>query len=383
MPDRADVTGNQPGNQPGKPPKSPAPESASARQGLYGGQMPEVATRIATGPTPVARTRRGLSAKLALPTVLAVGLLSAACSSSPAPAPAASAATAALPSVSGAIGQAAVITPAKGSTPSAKLETKVLVQGSGQVLANGESAVVNYTVYNWSQSKKLGDTYASASQAVAQPQSVQLGSSTALPAWTTALTGAKVGSRIEVVAPPADAFGSQGNSQAGVGPTDVLVFVLDVVAGYPANADITGTMGAQTDASLPKVVGEPGAGNPTVTIPTGVKPPANLVANVLIQGHGPTVTKGQTLVMQYTGVDWNTGKTFDSSFSRKAAFSTVIGEGAVITGWDQGLVGKHVGDRVLLVIPPALGYGPQGGQSSAGIGASDTLVFVADVVAAY
>jgi peptidylprolyl isomerase len=340
--------------------------------------MPEVATRIATGPTSVARPHRGLRAKLALPTVLAVSLLSAACSSSSATAPAAAAA---LPAVSGGVGQAAVITPAQGSTPPDKLETKVLVQGSGKALANGALAVVNYTVYNWSQNKKLGDTYASATQPVAQPQSTQIGSSSALPAWSTALTGAKVGSRIEVVAPPADAFGTQGNSQAGVGPSDVLVFVLDVVAGYAADADITGTMSTQTDTSLPKIVGEPGAGNPTVTIPSGVKPPANLVSNVLIQGHGATVAKGQTLLMQYTGVDWNTGKNFDSSFSRKTAFSTAIGEGTVIAGWDQGLVGKHVGDRVLLVIPPSLGYGPQGGQSSAGIGAKDTLVFVVDIVA--
>jgi peptidylprolyl isomerase len=340
--------------------------------------MPEVATRIATGPTSVARPHRGLRAKLALPTVLAVSLLGAACSSSSATAPAAAAA---LPAVSGGVGQAAVITPAQGSTPPDKLETKVLVQGSGKALANGALAVVNYTVYNWSQNKKLGDTYASATQPVAQPQSTQIGSSSALPAWSTALTGAKVGSRIEVVAPPADAFGTQGNSQAGVGPSDVLVFVLDVVAGYAADADITGTMSTQTDTSLPKIVGEPGAGNPTVTIPSGVKPPANLVSNVLIQGHGATVAKGQTLLMQYTGVDWNTGKNFDSSFSRKTAFSTAIGEGTVIAGWDQGLVGKHVGDRVLLVIPPSLGYGPQGGQSSAGIGAKDTLVFVVDIVA--
>ena len=341
--------------------------------------MPESATRIAAGPTSVARPRRGLRAKLALPTVLAAALLSAACSSSSSAAPAAPG----LPSVTGGFGKAAAITPAAGSTPSTKLETKVLVPGSGQALAKGELAVVNYTVYNWSQKKTLGDTYASASQAVTEPQSVQLGSSSALPAWSTALTGSKVGSRIEVVAPPADAFGSQGNSQAGVGPTDVLVFVLDVVASSPANVDITGTMAAQTDASLPKVVGEPGSGNPTVTIPTGVKPPTSLVANVMVQGTGKTITKGQTLLMQYTGVDWNTGKTFDSSFTRKTAFTTAIGEGTVIPGWDQGLVGKHVGDRVLLVIPPALGYGPQGGQSSAGIGAKDTLVFVADIIAAY
>lgn len=326
-----------------------------------------------------ARPRRGLRAKLLLPAaVLAAGLLSAACGSSSAPAPASSAA--ALPAVSGSVGKAAVITPAQGSTPPDKLQTKVLVPGSGKALANGELAVINYTVYNWSQNKKLGDTYPSSSQP-AEPQSVQIGSSTALSAWNTALTGAKVGSRVEIVAPPADAFGSQGNSQAGVGPNDVLVFVVDVVAGYPADSDISGTMSPQTDASLPKVVGEPGAGNPAVHIPSGAKPPTGLVANVLIQGHGKAVAKGQTLLMQYTGVDWNTGKNFDSSFSRKAAFSTAIGEGTVIAGWDQGLVGKHVGDRVLLVVPPSLGYGPQGGQPSAGIGAKDTLVFVVDIVA--
>ena len=343
--------------------------------------MPESAIRIAAGPASAARPRYGLRAKLALPAVLAASLLAAACSSSPAPAPTAT--TAALPAASGAFGHAAVITPATGSTPSDKLETKVLAPGSGQALANGQLAVVNYTVYNWSQNKQLGDSYASSSQPVAEPQSVQIGSSSALAAWSSALTGAKPGSRIEVVAPPADAFGSQGNSQAGVAPTDVLVFVLDVVAGYPADVDITGTMAAQSDATLPKIAGEPGAGNPTVTIPAGAKPPAALVANVLVQGQGQTVTKGQTLLMQYTGVDWNTGKTFDSSFTRKAAFTTAIGEGAVIPGWDQGLVGKHIGDRVLLVVPPALGYGPQGGQSSAGIGATDTLVFVVDIVAAF
>lgn len=341
--------------------------------------MSEAANRIAAGSTSAARPRRGLRAKLTFSAVLAAGLLvSTACSSSSTPAPAA---PTALPTVTGSVGQAAVITPAKGSTPPDKLETRVLVPGSGQALANGQLAVVNYTVFNWSQNKKLGDTYSSSSQPVTEPQSVQIGSSSALSAFNTALTGAKVGSRIEVVAPPADAFGSQGNSQAGVGPNDVLVFVLDVVGGFPANAQITGTMGAQSDASLPTITGEPGSGNPTVKIPSGVKPPSGLVANVLIQGSGATVAKGQTLLMQYTGVDWNTGKNFDSSFTRKTAFTTAIGEGAVIAGWDQGLVGKHVGDRVLLVVPPSLGYGPEGGQSSAGIGANDTLVFVVDIIA--
>ena len=286
-----------------------------------------------------------------------------------------------LPQVSGPVGQRATITMPIGAVAPTSLEQKVLVQGSGAALTNGQLAAVNYTVMNWTGAKQLGDTYSQdGGKTPNQPQVVTLGSSSLLPAWNTALAGARVGSRIEVVAPPSTAFGSQGNTSNGVGPNDVLIFVLDVVGGYQATADITGKQGAQAGAGLPTVTGDPGGGNPQVAIPAGVKPPAALVADTLIQGTGEPVQSGHTLLIQYTGVDWNTGKNFDSSFTRKAAFSTVIGAGKVIAGWDQGLVGKHVGDRVLLVIPSALGYGPSGGQSSAGIGKDDTLVFVVDIV---
>ncbi len=57
----------------------------------------------------------------------------------------------------------------------------------------------------------------------------------------------------------------------------------------------------------------------------------------------------------------------------------MIGQGQVIKGWDQSLVGQTIGSRLLLVIPPDLGYGSQG-NSSAGIKGSDTLVFVVDIL---
>ena len=78
---------------------------------------------------------------------------------------------------------------------------------------------------------------------------------------------------------------------------------------------------------------------------------------------------------------WRTGKVFDSSWSRNEPLTTVIGEGQVIKGWDTGLVGQTVGSRVLLVIPPADGYGTAG-ASTAGIKGTDTLVFVVDILAA-
>jgi peptidylprolyl isomerase len=81
-------------------------------------------------------------------------------------------------------------------------------------------------------------------------------------------------------------------------------------------------------------------------------------------------------------VIWKTNKTFDSSWSRSSPFAFNIGAGQVVKGWDQGLVGKTVGSRVMLVIPPAYGYG-SAGASQAGISGTDTLVFVVDIIGTF
>jgi peptidylprolyl isomerase len=93
------------------------------------------------------------------------------------------------------------------------------------------------------------------------------------------------------------------------------------------------------------------------------------------------VQKGQTISAQYHGVLWKDGSVFDSSWQRGAAADFPIGVGAVIPGWDKTLVGKKVGSRVLLVIPPADGYGKAGSPPK--ISGTDTLVFVVDILDAY
>ena len=54
------------------------------------------------------------------------------------------------------------------------------------------------------------------------------------------------------------------------------------------------------------------------------------------------------------------GKKFDSSVDRKVPFGFFLGEGKVIKGWDEGVVGMKVGGQRRLVIPPQLGYGARG-----------------------
>ncbi|SDC91554.1 peptidylprolyl isomerase [Sanguibacter gelidistatuariae] len=127
---------------------------------------------------------------------------------------------------------------------------------------------------------------------------------------------------------------------------------------------------------LPQATGGFGE-KPQITFPTGGAP-EGLQVKVLVQGDGAEVAAGDNIVVHYLGQSWD-GGVFDNSYDRGATIDFPIGLGAVIGGWDQGLVGQLVGSRVLLSIPPELGYG-QRGVPQAGIGAGATLVFVVDVV---
>jgi FKBP-type peptidyl-prolyl cis-trans isomerase len=260
---------------------------------------------------------------------------------------------------------------------SGALYTKTVIQGSGAALTTSEGMVGNYVAYDWSGKthKLLGSSYTAGKPS--------LFTGTLLPGLETALIGQKLGSRVLAVIPPKDGFGTSGNSTAGIGKTDTLVFVIDMISAFNQNS-VPGTQATNGGGTLPTVTA-PASGStagPTIKIPAKVTPPKTLQVKTLIKGTGATVTKGQNLVVQYTGMNWRTAKVFDSSWARNAPYTVVIGAGQVIKGWDTGLVGQTVGSRVLLVIPPADAYQKQGGAPSAGIKATDTLVFVVDILAA-
>ena len=128
--------------------------------------------------------------------------------------------------------------------------------------------------------------------------------------------------------------------------------------------------------TLPSATG--GFGDkPVLTFPE-TPAPEDLGVQVLVQGSGDAVQAGDDIEVNYYGQVWS-GRMFDNSYDRGSSISFPIGVGAVIGGWDDGLVGKLVGSRVLLSIPPHLGYGP-GGMPQAGIRGGDTLVFVIDIL---
>lgn len=131
-------------------------------------------------------------------------------------------------------------------------------------------------------------------------------------------------------------------------------------------------------SSLPTASGTFGD-KPVLTFPASAAP-EELAVVVLEQGDGEAVEAGQNIDVHYYGQVWNGGM-FDNSYDRRSSIQFPIGVGAVIAGWDEALVGKQIGSRVLVSIPPHLGYGPYG-NPAAGIRGTDTLVFVVDIVGA-
>jgi len=120
-----------------------------------------------------------------------------------------------------------------------------------------------------------------------------------------------------------------------------------------------------------------GRTKPTVEVPSGPAP-KRLVTKNLIEGKGPEAKAGDKVTVQYVGVLYDNGKQFDASWDRGQPFSFTLGRGQVIAGWDQGVEGMKVGGRRELIIPPKLGYGPQGNGP---IPPNSTLVFVIDLLA--
>jgi peptidylprolyl isomerase len=300
---------------------------------------------------------------------LFAGLALAACSSSAPPSPNASV------TAKGSFGSSPSVTIPK-QQPTGTLAVKTLIQGNGPTITKSDLFLSDFTIYVWSgtTNKLLDSTYSISPQIL--PANL-------LPGIQSAVTGKKVGSRVLVVVPPKEGYGTSGNSQLGVTGSDTLVFVMDLIQKYSSGTvSASGTTVSSGGGDLPTVSAAQGSA-PKVTIPKGVTPPTTLVSKTLIKGSGPVVAKGEYVVAQYTGVNWRTGLVFDSSWEHSRPYSFKIGAtpSQVIPGWDQGLVGQTVGSRVLLVIPPKDAYG-SAGQPQANIKGTDTLVFVVDIISA-
>jgi len=112
------------------------------------------------------------------------------------------------------------------SAPPSNLVVKTLIKGSGPPVAKGQEVVTQYVGVNW-RTKSIFDS----SWTRGAPFGFQIGASPAqiIVGWDKGLIGVPVGSRVLLVIPPKDGYGSTGQAQAGIKGTDTLVFVVDVL----------------------------------------------------------------------------------------------------------------------------------------------------------
>jgi FKBP-type peptidyl-prolyl cis-trans isomerase len=308
-------------------------------------------------------------ALIAIP--LLAGVVLAGCGSSSSSSASSSAGTSSPLTATGSFGAAPKVSIPK-AKPGGNLQVKTLIQGTGTTLTKADALAANFVLYFWdgTSSSLKASTYSSNPTVIG---------GTMLPGLETALIGKKVGSRVLAVIPPAQGYGSTGNSQLGITGTTTLVFVIDVLKSYADTMSASGTQASGGGGGLPTVSAKAGSA-PTLTFPSS-SPPGGLVTTTLVKGTGPKIVKGEYVIAQYVGYIWRTKKVFGSSWTTGSPFGFVIGASPeqVIPGWDTGLVGQTVGSRVMLSIPPKDGYG-SAGSSQAGIKGTDTLVFVVDVL---
>lgn len=249
------------------------------------------------------------------------------------------------------------------------VESEVITEGDGEELGEGDNVLAHIWMGNGYTQEKAFSTYdAKAPELLVYSQ---LGKP-----FQEAIDGHTVGSRVAVAASGEDTYGEGGNPQLGIGNQDGLVIVVDLVsqvAEEPSGEE-------REPAKWAPTLVEDGGTITGLDFTEANRPSKNLLDTTLVKGDGPVVEKGQTIAVDYLGQVYDAKKPFDESYSKDPA-SFPIGTGAVVDGWDQALVGQTVGSRVILSIPPELGYGAAGNEQ-AGIKGTDTLFFVVDILGA-
>jgi len=261
----------------------------------------------------------------------------------------------------------------KGRMTAGKVETETVTEGDGDPLKDKDNVLAHVWVGNGYSQQKAFSTYD-------ENKAELLTVDDQLPPFLAGVRDAKLGSRLAITASAQAAFGDSGNSQLGIANKDTVLVIVDLVSKVQDQPE-----GATSPAPawMPKLKMKKGVPH-AFDFTDAPAPTADLRKVQLIKGTGPRVKKGQTIAVRYLGQAFGGDKPFDENFGDTGEGQPTTfgnGSGQVIKGWDQGLEGMPVGSRVVLEIPPELGYGAAG-QPDNGIPANATLVFVIDILAA-
>jgi peptidylprolyl isomerase len=248
-------------------------------------------------------------------------------------------------------------------------QVSIVSAGSGDEVPYPSVVSVDYSFYNGTTGDVIESTnYTPGEEAVFVLEDSQL-----LAGLLKTIECANVGSRVAGVVTADDGFGDDGLEDYGISGGDSLVFVVDVVAA----ADRASGEAQDPVDGMPTVkLADDGA--PTVTIPDDYELPTSTQSSVLIKGDGAQVQSTDSVYIQYQGINAETGEIFDQTWGSAPYGGSASG---FITGFTNSLVGQTVGSQLLMVIPPADGYGEASDDNTSEL-AGQTLIFVVDILGA-
>jgi peptidylprolyl isomerase len=182
------------------------------------------------------------------------------------------------------------------------------------------------------------------------------------------LGGQSVGSRVLIGVAPEDGY-PDGNPNAGIAAGSTLFFVVDIVDASLPSA--SGTPGPENEWAQKIKITDDAAGM-KLEIPK-VSPPKEMVAAVITEGTGP-VLEAPTLVSSMVGYSWQEGKAIDPWKKYDVSDTSKI-----LPDLQKALVGKKLGSRVLVIMPPSEGSFPEGANVPP-VTKGDTVVYVVDLL---
>lgn len=237
------------------------------------------------------------------------------------------------------------------------LQRTVVTKGDGVVPTTGQSVEAIVSIFNGSTGERVD----------AVSTSLTVNDETLADPVRAGVDCLAVGSRSVAVFPATDLYDESSLASVGMAAGDSLILVIDVVSlnEDPEVSDwSTGLPTVSFDGDQPNLV------------LTGATKPDGIALKVLKEGSGQTVAAGDTVQVNYYGVNWADGVSFDGNYGEDPAEFTLTG---VIAGFRAALIGQKVGSQILVSIPAKYAYG-EGTASESNQLAGQDLLFLIDIV---
>ncbi|KAI6209540.1 Peptidyl-prolyl cis-trans isomerase, FKBP-type, domain-containing protein [Aphelenchoides besseyi] len=195
-----------------------------------------------------------------------------------------------------------------------------------KIKSQAGDTVEQYYKLNDKDGKEIGSNFGKT------PYTFTLGKSEVIPGMDTAMTGMCIGEKRKVVIPGSLGFGDKGRERDNIESDQTLYYTVQLVDLF---RPVPGPEWKEEDGLEIKVTHKIDASECRLSAPGDV-------------------------IHQHYKLHLADGTFIDSSFSRDSPFIFKLGAKEVIPGMDRAMTAMCEGERRHVVIPAALGYGPEG-----------------------